>query len=118
MKDQQISGYTSVIHYIESLGLQTYGKEKTVKRPIFKYEPLNKLYKNELPALFGLLLRDDGATLHRKDPNLFENELDGLLREYGPQIWPEPGHGSRAHLREAKQGTRYTIDVVYPRDST
>ncbi|EDU51283.1 hypothetical protein PtrSN002B_004993 [Pyrenophora tritici-repentis] len=124
MNGQQISNNQStIIHHIESLGLQTFGKERTdptaqVRRPVFKHEALVKLYKTELPVLFGLLLRDDGVTLSRKDPNLFDNELDELLLGYGPQVWPKPGHGSREHLREAKEGTRYSFDVEYPRDKT
>ncbi|RMZ71659.1 hypothetical protein GMOD_00006799 [Pyrenophora seminiperda CCB06] len=118
MAARQTPSHTSVIHHIESLGLRNYSKETLVSRPVFKHEPLLKLYKDEIPALFGLLLQDNGATLQRKDPNLFDTEIDDLLRKYGSQIWPEPGQGSREHLREAQEGTRYTFDIEYPRDST
>jgi len=123
MKGQRTSGNVPIIQRIESLGLQTYGKERTdptakIRRPLFKHEPLRELYREELTILFNQLLRDDGVTVSRKDPNLFDHELDVLLQEYGPQIWPKPGHGSRDHLLEAKEGTRYTFDIEYPRDST
>jgi hypothetical protein len=74
------------------------------------------VYQVELPVLFGRLLRDESPAFDRNTPNLFEEELDDLLQEYGPQIWPEFGAGSRDHLRKPREGTRYTSDLVYPRD--
>jgi hypothetical protein len=105
--------------FIESLGLQTYGKERTdpnyiARKPTFKHKAVNALYKVELQALFGRLHRDG---LDRSDPDLFSEELDELLAEYGHLIWPEPGHGKRDHLREPQEDTKYPRDLVYPRDS-
>jgi hypothetical protein len=74
------------------------------------------VYRVELPVLFGRLLRDESPILNRDNPLLFEEELDDLLQEYGPQVWPELGAGSRDHLREPQEGTPYTSDLVYPRD--
>jgi hypothetical protein len=112
------------IDYVESLGLQTFGREREdpshiVRKPIFTYEPVIALYKVELQALSGRFIRDkkQGTLLDRSSTNLFSEELDVLLANYGPLIWPEPGRGSRRHLREPQEGTRYPHDLIYPRDS-
>jgi hypothetical protein len=104
----------------ECLGFRDYGESGHRARAVFRYEPLLRLYKLELPRLFGLLLRDERdetKLLDRADPKLFETEMDELLEKYGPLIWPALGEGSREHLLEPKEGTRYTSDLEYPRDS-
>ncbi|EAT84444.2 hypothetical protein SNOG_08168 [Parastagonospora nodorum SN15] len=103
----------SVHAELQSLGLRSY---TTSARAVFKHEAVNRLYREELPSLFRILVRDQGSTLDRDDPALFDKELDQLLREYGPLIWP--GEGSRNHLLTARFGTPYESDLVYPRDST
>lgn len=90
------------------------------RRPVFRYEPVFALSEIELPALFGQLLRDEhekNTVVNRNDPTLLDKELDQLLVEYGPLIWPQPGEGSRDHLREPQEGTQYLADLIYPRDS-
>jgi hypothetical protein len=114
---------TTLLQHIESLGIQTFGKEQEdptliVRRIVLKSHPLLKLYRVELPVLFGRLLRDEGTVLDRSDPLLFDQELDDLLEEFGPLIWPALGSGNREHLREPRQGTRYTTNLVYPKDKS
>lgn len=109
-----------LIEHVELLGLQSYGTTpKSRKRPcpVFRYKPVIELYKIELPSLFGLLHRNEGPVHDRNDPRLFDKELETLLTIFGPQIWPEIGHGSREHLRKPQEDTLYTSDLVYPRDS-
>ncbi|KAH6616638.1 hypothetical protein C7974DRAFT_48612 [Boeremia exigua] len=101
---------------LESLGLKDQGTSGYQARAIFHYEPLLRLYKLEIPSLFGLLLRNEGTTLNRADPSLFQVELDKMLVEFGPLIWPSPGHGPRDHLLKPTEGSRYTSDLIYPRD--
>jgi hypothetical protein len=116
---------TGVTDHIESLGLRTYTKErkdaKAIRsRPVFRHEPVLILYRVELPALFGRLVRDERDeknVFSRTDPNLFDKELDELLVVYGPLIWPQPGEGSRDHLREPQEGTNYPSDLIYPKDT-
>ncbi|KAH3981000.1 hypothetical protein HBH51_050050 [Parastagonospora nodorum] len=103
----------SVHAELQSLGLRSYN---TSARAVFKHEAVNRLYREELPSLFRILVRDQGSTLDRDDPALFDKDLDQLLREYGPLIWP--GEGNRDHLLTARVGTPYESDLVYPRDST
>jgi hypothetical protein len=108
----------STIHkHLEGLGLRTYNNEHHSNRAIFKYKPVIQLYRVELLALVGILCRDEGSVLHREDPELFDDELDKLLEEFGPLIWPKPGEGNRDHLCEAQAGTSYEIDLVYPHDT-
>jgi hypothetical protein len=107
-----------VTELLESLGLRDYGNSNYQARAVFKFEPLLRLYRLEIPSLFGLLLRDEGISLDRADPNLFEADLDELLKEYGPLIWPSPGQGCRDHLLTPDEGSRYTSDLVYPKDNT
>lgn len=102
----------------ESLGFRDYGGSGHRTRAVFHYEPLLRLYKLEVPSLFGRLLRDEGILLDRTDAQLFDAELDELLDEFGPLIWPLPGLGPRDHLLEPNEGSRYTSDLVYPRDKT
>ncbi|KAF2473176.1 uncharacterized protein BDR25DRAFT_341326 [Lindgomyces ingoldianus] len=113
--------YAGVIDYIEALGLRTFGKEVEdptviVKRPKFNNEYVRRLYKIELLALWGLLLRDEGTTLDRDDPDLFDEELDDVLEEYGPRIWPKSASANRSHLRTPHPGSLYPKELVYPRD--
>lgn len=103
--------------YVELLGLQTYGHEEVKRRPVFRSKPVIELYKTELTLLFGLLHSDQGAAHDRNDPLLFDQELNTLLKTFGPQIWPELGQGSRGHLLKPQVGTLYTSDLVYPRDN-
>jgi len=115
--------YRGVNDYIEALGLQTYGIERhdphaVVRRPSFKFQPVIDLYKRELPALYGRLLRDEGTLLDRHDPNLFDKELDDILISLGERIWPRPGNGSRVHLRKPDPSTRYPDHLIYPRDAS
>jgi hypothetical protein len=77
-----------------------------------------RLYREGLPSLFGILCRDEGSVLSRDDPTLLNAELDQLLQEYGPLIWPHPSEGSRDHLHAAQIGTLYETDFVYPRDAS
>jgi hypothetical protein len=109
---------TGVHAQLESLGLQTYNDTSggVVTRAIFKFEPVKRLYKIEISALFGILIRDE-AILDREDPKLFDEELEKLLLEYGPVVWPVPGEGSRDHLCTAQMGTLYEADLVHPHDS-
>ncbi|CAO2648042.1 Nn.00g089640.m01.CDS01 [Neocucurbitaria sp. VM-36] len=114
--------YRGITEYVELLGLQTYGKERrdpgfARRRPVFSYAPVIELHKLELPALLGLLHRNEGITLDRGDKNLFDEELETLLKKFGPLVWPEPGQGNRDHLRMPQEGTLYTSDIVYPRDT-
>ena len=108
---------TGVHARLEGLGLQTYNNEQSATRAIFKYKPVIRLYKLEIPALFGVLCRDEGTVLSREDPMLFDEDLDELLQEYGPLVWPVPNGVNRGHLREAQAGTPYGADLVYPRDA-
>lgn len=109
---------TGVHARIEALGLQTYNDpSSTVRNPaVFHFEPVIKLYKLEIPALFGRLMRD-AHELDREDPNLFDGELEQVLLKFGPLIWPEPGKGSREHLRTAQAGTLYEADLAYSHDT-
>jgi len=104
----------SVHAELQSLGLRSY---TTSARAVFKHDAVNRLYREELPSLFRILVRDQGSTLDRDDPVLFDKELDQLLREYGPLIWPGEGEGNRDHLLTAKAGTPYESDLFYPRDT-
>jgi hypothetical protein len=101
---------------LKALGLRTYSGDQA--RAVFKSEAVKRLYKLGISALFGILCRDEGIVLDRDDPSLFEEELDKLLLEFGPQIWPQPGEGNRTHLHEARAGTAYNTDLWYPRDAT
>jgi len=109
---------TGVYAHLEGLGLQTLNDSSAgVKnRAIFTFQPVIRLYKLKIPALFGVLLRDE-AILDRDDPKLFDDELETLLREFGPFVWSVPGEGSRDHLRTAQTGTLYVTDIIYPRDA-
>ena len=92
-----------------------------MRKPVFRYEPVTALHEFELAALLGLLLRNAhnaNTVIDLHDPTLLDKELDQLLVEYGPLIWPKPGQGSRDHLRKPQEGTRYPADLIYPRDST
>ncbi|KAF2026177.1 hypothetical protein EK21DRAFT_39146, partial [Setomelanomma holmii] len=107
--------------HIEALGWRTYNNpDGVVNRPIFKFEPIIRLYKVELSHLFGILLRDEGAVLNREDPMLFDKELEKLLHEYGPLVWPHPENDNRnrQHLRDAQAETLYEQGLMYPRDVT
>lgn len=99
---------------LQSLGLRSYTASA---RAVFKHDAVNRLYREELPSLFRILVRDRGSTLDRDDPVLFDKELDQLLGEYGPLIWPGEGEGNRDHLLAAQAGTPYESDLVYPRDT-
>jgi hypothetical protein len=60
-------------------------------RVVFESEPVNRLQRLEISALFGILCRDEGIVLNRNDPLLLDEELDKLVLEFGPLIWPKPG---------------------------
>lgn len=116
---QRKAGHGSVHTEMECLGLRTYNTKTCATRAVFKHSGVLRLYKLELPSLFGVLLRDEGIIISREDPQLFDKELDKLLREeFGPLIWPEPSKGNREHLLEARFGTLYESDLIYPRDDT
>jgi hypothetical protein len=105
---------------IEGLGLRVYNNnssKSTTTRPVFKDADVLRLYRLEIPALFGILLRDEGSVLNREDPNLFDEELDKVLEEFGPLVWPMPGGGSRDHLRVPQEDTLYTKELFYPQDT-
>ncbi|KAF2738115.1 hypothetical protein EJ04DRAFT_574090 [Polyplosphaeria fusca] len=106
---------------IEALGLRTFGAELhdpavVVKRPKFLHDDVIQLFKKEIPALFGTLVKNEGATLDRNNLNLFDKELDDLLAVFGPKIWPELGHGDRTHLRQPSSDSHYKTPLVYPKD--
>lgn len=105
-----------IFELLESLGLKDYSTSGHQARAVFHYEPLLRVYRLEVPSLFGRLSRDEGVSLDRADPHLFEAELDKLLAEFGPLIWPAHGQGPRDHLLEPTKGSRYTSDLVYPKD--
>lgn len=109
-------GVHSCLH---SLGLQTYNPGNNQTRARFYFPPIIQLYRVEIPYLFGLLCRDDETTktLDRKDPKLFDKELDKILAEYGPRIWPEAVEGARDHLRSPQTGTLYSRNLFYPHDA-
>lgn len=100
----------------ESLGFKNHGNPSHRTRAVFHYEPLLRLYKLEIPSLFGRLMRDEGILYDRSNPNLFQTELEELLSGLGPLIWPDPGQGPRDHLLEPVEGSRYPSDLIYPRD--
>lgn len=107
---------------IVALGWLTCGREvedptAVVRRPKFDHPAIKHLYKIEITHLFARLFLDDGKTLKRDDPLLFEKELDDLLAEYGPKIWPEIGKGDRSHLRQADEDSYYPADLVYPKNA-
>lgn len=102
---------------LQTLGFRDHATSEGRSRAIFHYEPLLELYKREIPSLFGILLRDEGTFVDRTDPELFEAELEELLKRYGPLIWPAPGHGPRDHLLNPQEGSHYTSELVYPRDN-
>jgi hypothetical protein len=111
-------GNTGVHALLKALGLRTCNSTgQTQTRAVFESEPVNRLYKHEISALFGILCRDEGTVLDRNDPLLFDKDLDKLLLEFGPLVWPIPGEGDRKHLHEAQPGTPYDTDLLYPRDA-
>jgi hypothetical protein len=101
---------------IRALGLRDYSN-RGQSRVVFESEPVNRLYRLEISALFGILCRDEGIVLNRHDASLFDEELDELLLQFGPPIWPKPGEGDPSHLHEAQAGTAYNTDLWYPRDA-
>jgi hypothetical protein len=106
----------SVYAESKSLGLRTYNVETYTTRAVCKHNAVLRLYKSELPSLFGILLRNEGTILSRRDPQLFDKELEGIVQEFGPLISPEVGQGSREHLLDVQAGTLYESDLIYPRD--
>jgi hypothetical protein len=107
-----------VYNVIEGLGLRVYNNSNpTPTRPVFRNVAVLRLYRLEIPALFGMLLRDEGSALSREDPNLFDKELDKVLQEFGPLVWPVPGEGNRDHLRVPQDNTLYTMELIYPHDA-
>lgn len=107
----------SISEILECLGFRDHGSSKPKAQAVYHYKPLFNLYKREIPSLFGRLLRDEGMFLDRADSDLFEVELEGLLQEFGPLIWPGPGQGPRDHLLTPQADSGYTSDLVYPRDN-
>ncbi|KAJ4985676.1 hypothetical protein SVAN01_08851 [Stagonosporopsis vannaccii] len=107
-----------VSEILETLGLKDNGSSGHRTRAVFHYEPLLKLYKFEIPSLFGRLLRDEGTVLDRTDLALFQLELSKLFEEYGPLVWPLPGQGPRDLLLKRDENSRYSSDLVYPRDKS
>jgi hypothetical protein len=108
---------TGVHAQLKALGLRTCNSEQQPARAVFEAEAVNRLYKHEISALFGILCRDQGTVLDRNDPLLFDKDLDKLLIEFGPLIWPRLGEGDRKHLHEAQAGTTYDTNLSYPRDA-
>ncbi|KAF3036459.1 hypothetical protein E8E12_006055 [Didymella heteroderae] len=78
---------TGVPETLESLGLKDHGTSGYRARAVFYCEPLLRLYKLEIPSLFGRLMRDEGIFLDRADPDIVHAELEELLIELGPLIW-------------------------------
>jgi hypothetical protein len=87
---------------LNALGMCNKGQARVV----LEFEPVSRLYK-EISALFGILCRDNGIALNRHDLRLFDKDLDQLLLEFGPIIWPQPGEGNRKHLFDVTLGTLY-----------
>ncbi|KAL5120728.1 hypothetical protein ACEQ8H_001477 [Pleosporales sp. CAS-2024a] len=90
---------------LASLGLRNYSADPSWARAVFKHPAVIQLYR---------LIRDRGTVFDRKDPNLLDDELDALLRKFGPLIWPHPAEGNRNHLLVAETGTLYEADLIYP----
>lgn len=107
MKMSRVSRETGVHAHLKALGLRTQNTGATLTRPVFASKVVLRLYREEVGALFGILCRDG---LDREDPNLFDAELDALLADLGPLIWPKPGEGDRQYLRDDS-------DLEYPRDT-
>ena len=102
----------------ESLRFKDHGSSSHRTRAVFHHEPLLRLYKLEIPSLFGRLVRDEGIFLDRTDPGLFQTELEEVLTELGPSIWSDLGRGPRDHLLKPVAGSRYLPDLVYHRDKS
>ncbi|KAH7077600.1 hypothetical protein BKA63DRAFT_489165 [Paraphoma chrysanthemicola] len=118
MTRSQATRGPGVYAHIEALGLKTYNDRYRTARAKFNYLPVKRLYTLEIPHYFGILCRDGGTVLSRDDPTLFDQEFDQLLQEYGPLIWPQPHGRNREHLCDAKAGTLYEADLIYPRDAS
>jgi hypothetical protein len=108
----------SVHKELERLGIRTYNEETSTTRPKFKDAAVSRMYRQELCYLFDILCCDDGSVLDRTNPRLFDEELDSVLEEFGPLIWPMQGQGSRNHLRQPQGDSLYKEELVYPRDAT
>jgi hypothetical protein len=104
--------------HLTSFGLQSYNKVPGATRAVSRHGAVLRLYKSEIPSLFGILLRDGGSILSRDDPKLFDEELETLLESYGPRIWPNIGEGDRQHHLDPQPGTTYDSEIVYPRDKS
>lgn len=114
MYPQTVACRPSIYEVLERLGFRDYGSSKLKAQAVYQYEPLVNLYKFEIPSLFGRLLRDEDIFLDRADPELFDPELEELLQEYGPLIWPAPGQGRRDHLLFPQADSGYTSELIYP----
>lgn len=108
MKVSRISHETGVHAHLKALGLRTLNTSALLTRPVFASKSVHRLYREEVGSLFGKLCRDK---LDRDDPDLFDAELETLLADSGPLIWPKPGEGDRQCLRDDS-------DLEYPRDTT
>jgi hypothetical protein len=107
MNLSRTSRETGVHAHLEALGLRTLNTSVLLTRPVFASKTVYRLYRKEVGALFGILCRDK---LDRDDPDLFDAELETLLADLGPLIWPKPGEGDRQCLRDDS-------DLEYPRDT-
>jgi hypothetical protein len=116
-KPTRATGDTGVHKEVERLGLRTHNRDSNTTRPKFQNAAVIRMYRQEMNYLFAVLCVGEGSVLSRNDPQLFDKELNDLLKEFGPLIWPMPGEGSRDHLRQPQADTLYKEELVYPRDS-
>lgn len=106
-----------VIDCIEALGLRICNLEdgaSRVARPRFRHRPSAKLYKVKISGLFHKLDSDNEGKYTRSDPLLFDKELDLILAQFGPEIWPDKE--PRPHLRVPDATSRYDRNLYYPQD--
>jgi hypothetical protein len=108
----------SVHKELERLGIRTDNDETSTTRPKFKDAAVSRMYREELCYLFDVFCCDEGSVLTRDDPQLFDTELNSLLEEFGPLVWPVPDGDNRDHLRQPQAESLYKEELVYPRDAT
>ncbi|OCL01958.1 hypothetical protein AOQ84DRAFT_369675 [Glonium stellatum] len=106
---------------LEAAGLRTSGKHSASdqetkmvhRKPKFDFKPVSDLYYNKV-AYLSHKLSEGGDVYDRLDRFLFDTELEQILKDSGPTIWPESTE--RQHLLVADPSTRYQRDLFYPQD--